>query len=117
MPRIVRAYPVKQDAVYVGLLCLISSFFFPAHYSSHAASYDFLCMILITAVWHNISEFFITITTGNLLFLIRIEGFRAGTSYVIPVCNVMTGRKKGGSDSVLRQAKDELYQSYLKRDL
>jgi len=29
----------------------------------------------------------------------------------------MTGRKKGGSDSVLRQAKDELYQSYLKRDL
>jgi hypothetical protein len=38
---------------------------------------------LITAVWHNISEFFITITTGNLLFLIRIEGFRAGTIYFL----------------------------------
>lgn len=40
---------------------------------------------LITAVWHNISEFFITITTGNLLFLIRIEGFRAGTKYAVRV--------------------------------
>ena len=35
---------------------------------------------LITAVWHNISEFFITIITGNLLFLIGVEGFRAGTN-------------------------------------
>jgi len=36
---------------------------------------------LITTVWSDFFEIFITIIAGNLLFLIQIESFQAGTNY------------------------------------